>query len=70
MEGLENSKIGSRRKELTAPCKGCQERVPGCHDRCGRYGEFRATVVRKNEHMKAHQWEVYDPMEPKRRRDL
>ena len=70
MEGLENSKMGSRRRDLTAPCKGCSQRYPGCHDRCGKYGEFRATVARKNEDLKAHQWDVYDPMAPKRRRDL
>lgn len=34
MDGMENSKMGSRRKELTAPCKGCKERFPGCHDGC------------------------------------
>ena len=37
MEGLENSTMGSRRKELIAPCKGCLVRTPGCHDRCPSY---------------------------------
>ena len=70
MEGMENSKMGSRRRDLMAPCKGCQERNPGCHDRCGAYEKYRETVARKNENLKAHEWNVYDPMAPKRRRDL
>ena len=24
-----------------APCKDCQEREPGCHDRCEKYQEFQ-----------------------------
>ena len=70
MEGMEFSKMGSRRKELTAPCKGCGERKPRCHDHCGKYGEFRKVVEKKNKHMKAHKWDMYDPMAQKRRRDL
>lgn len=55
MDGLENSKIGSRRKELTAPCKGCQKRTPGCHDRCSAYLEFKAAVSKKNEYLRRNE---------------
>ena len=24
-----------------APCKGCEERYLGCHDRCPKYAEFK-----------------------------
>lgn len=70
MDGMENSKMGSRRKELTAPCKGCKERFQGCHDGCQGYKEFQAAVAEKNKYMKRSRWDCYDPLAPKRRRDL
>ena len=27
---------------MKAPCKGCQEREPGCHGKCDKYQAFRA----------------------------
>ena len=27
---------------MTAPCKGCQLREPGCHGKCEAYREYRA----------------------------
>ena len=27
-----------------APCKGCEERYPACHDTCEKYKTFRAEV--------------------------
>jgi hypothetical protein len=27
---------------MTAPCKGCPDRYPGCHDHCPRYAEYKA----------------------------
>ncbi len=27
-----------------APCKGCEDRNTGCHDRCARYAEFKANL--------------------------
>ena len=70
MDGLENSKMGSRRKELIAPCKGCKERLPGCHDGCAGYQEFKQRVIEKNRYMVKSRWDCYDPQAPKRRRDL
>lgn len=34
-----------------APCKGCTERVVGCHSNCEKYKEFKDYVakIRKNE---------------------
>lgn len=71
MDGMENKRMGSRRKELIAPCKGCEKRVPGCHDGCEGYLEFR----RQNEIKRRYEAEymshsVYDPLAPKRKRDL
>lgn len=71
MQGLENNRMGSRRKELIAPCKGCGKREPGCHDRCEGYKEY----CKVNEQRKAYELEhcretVWDPLAPKRRRDL
>ena len=31
------------------PCKGCDERHVGCHDRCERYAEWRAKANKANE---------------------
>lgn len=55
MDGLENAKMGSKRKDLTAPCKGCQNRTPGCHDRCSAYMEFKTVLAEKNEYLRKHE---------------
>lgn len=70
MDGLENMAMGSRRKEMVAPCKGCPRKTPGCHDQCQAYKEFQVVVKQKNANLKANQWDVYDRMAPKRGRDL
>ena len=33
-----------------APCMGCNDRNPGCHDRCPRYREWAEmkSIIRKN----------------------
>ena len=31
------------------PCKGCAERYPGCHDKCGKYKEWKANLEKVNE---------------------
>ena len=31
-----------------APCKGCEERHPGCHDSCGKYKAWKAEAQRKS----------------------
>ena len=60
MDGLENSTMGSRRKDLIAPCKGCQRKRPGCHDGCGDYLEFKAVVSQKNEYLRKHERPMWD----------
>lgn len=70
MDGLYNQRPGSHRRELVAPCKGCRERTPGCHDHCERYAQYKGVVADKNAYMKRSQWDEYDPLAPKRRRDL
>ena len=35
-------------KKLT-PCKGCEDRVPGCHGGCEKYRAFREELDRKKE---------------------
>ena len=32
-----------------APCKGCKDRVLGCHSHCQRYLDFRAEIDRVHE---------------------
>ena len=34
------------------PCDRCEERVPGCHGSCERYGEWRRQLDQENEQMK------------------
>lgn len=34
---------------MTAPCKGCQLREPGCHGKCPAYQAFRADKDRENQ---------------------
>ena len=38
------------------PCQGCEERQPGtgCHDRCGKFREWRAKVDKRNEAERAY----------------
>ncbi len=31
-----------------APCKGCPDRVLGCHDHCPKYKEFKKEIERIN----------------------
>ena len=71
MDGLENRTMGSKRADLTAPCKGCGERKPGCHDRCEGYAAFRAVLGQARSYEAENSSHVlWDPMAPKRRRDL
>ena len=70
MDGLENAKMGSKRKDLTAPCKGCQNRIPGCHDRCSAYMEFKAVLAEKNEYLRKHERPMWDMAAGPWRREL
>lgn len=64
-------RMGSMRKDLMAPCKGCQKRHTACHDRCEDFQAFRGRVEQLREYRKQHEGdEVWDPLAPKRRRDL
>ena len=31
-----------------SPCKGCEERYPGCHDHCEKYAKWKAEVQKIN----------------------
>lgn len=33
----------------TPPCKVCEERYPGCHDKCEKYKEWKANLEKVNE---------------------
>ena len=33
----------------TAPCKGCKDRVTGCHSKCDRYKDFQVENERIKE---------------------
>lgn len=75
MDGVNNKRMGSRRKELQAPCMKCEtehpgERHPGRHDHCGRYKEFKEMreVLRNYEKQNESAGAVYDPLAPVRRR--
>lgn len=37
-----------------APCWGCMDREPGCHDRCDAFKEWRKKVDAANEAMRAY----------------
>lgn len=39
---------------ITAVCKGCQERYPACWGSCPKYLEARAELDKKKEVRKAH----------------
>lgn len=32
-----------------APCKDCPDRIPGCHDSCDRYKEWKSQLEKLNE---------------------
>jgi hypothetical protein len=61
-----------------APCKDCQEREPGCHDRCEKYQEFRKTRREFNQKMGElgiyntyvadRKAKIHDTMEKKKKR--
>lgn len=61
MDGLEEKRMGSRRAELTAPCKECMDRTPGCHDKCQTFRGFRARLEEKRKYEKANEYNVIDP---------
>ena len=60
MEGLDNKTMGSRRKELVAPCMGCQRKRPGCHDGCSDYLEFKEVISKKNEYLRKNERPMWD----------
>jgi hypothetical protein len=31
------------------PCKGCTKRIPGCHDKCDKYAEWKCNLEKLNE---------------------
>ena len=33
----------------TPPCKDCQDRHPGCHDKCHRYAEWKSKLEKVND---------------------
>lgn len=37
---------------MNSPCHGCEERSPGCHDRCGRFKQFREELDALNHRRK------------------
>lgn len=44
---------------MIAPCKGCEKRTPGCHDRCPDYKVFRDWIDAGNrERQKEHDGHV------------
>lgn len=47
MEGMEFSKMGSRRKELTAPCKGCGKGSRDATITAGNMGNSAKWLKRK-----------------------
>ena len=61
MDGLEEKRMGSRRAELTAPCKGCGDRKPGCHDKCQAFRGFRERLEEKRKYEMANEYNVIDP---------
>nr|DAN31560.1 MAG TPA: hypothetical protein [Caudoviricetes sp.] len=32
---------------MKVPCKGCTDRQPGCHDKCGKYKAFHLMMKGK-----------------------
>lgn len=51
-------RMGSRRKDLMSPCKGCGLHTPGCHSGCDGYAEFREKLKAVREYQKEHRYEV------------
>lgn len=71
MDALDEQRMGSRRRDLIAPCFGCRERETGCHDRCIGYAEFKGTLEVKRKYEEANKDNIiYDKMAPKWRRGL
>lgn len=36
------------------PCKDCQDRHPGCHDKCPGYAEWKSKLEKVNEERKKY----------------
>lgn len=68
IDGLENPRCGSQRKDLIAPCLGCEKRNPGCHDKCEMYLAFKERVEKKNRYFNNTQWDIHDRQRPLRNR--
>lgn len=45
---MKSESEGDMRPKLTAPCKDCKERSPGCHGRCEKYRDYRAELDVEN----------------------
>ena len=42
-----------------APCKGCEERVLGCHDQCERYQDYRKKQDKYNLAVRKEKYKNY-----------
>lgn len=54
---------------MKAPCKGCPDRYPACHDHCKKYGEWRAEHIEICRAMKKDSADNYLAVEGYRRRN-
>lgn len=69
MIGAYQPRMGSRRAELQAPCKDCREKVPGCHDHCEAFAQYKQRLEEaKAYHRKNDGNEISSPLARIKRR--
>lgn len=56
-----NNKNGEKiSDDRIAPCKGCQERYYGCHDRCERFGQWKEKLHERKAREKEYNRQAHE----------
>ena len=53
-----------------SPCKDCQERCLGCHDRCAVYKDWRDRYHAQKQHLEDNRYRLNIPLSPARERKI
>ena len=53
---------------MKAPCYGCPDRYPGCHDHCDKYKEWKAKYDEAKKRSEEERYSLYVPESQARKR--
>ena len=49
---------------MKAPCYGCPDRYPGCHDHCDKYKEWKAKYEEGKKRSEEERYTIFSPANP------